>query len=178
MEDAFFRKLDADLIAELRRRETELTQEKVLSELSGITNKAILHQLITKGIHAEELAAFLLIPILEVVWADGNVQPAERDVVFHAVEEAGIRKSQSRLPAHAAVVGTAPRAGVDETLDRLHPGADGSADARCPGMHSENRARTRPRRCRSRWGISGIRMRIRAGRRGVIRLGRCLRNPR
>ena len=93
MEDAFFRKLDADLIAELRRREAELTQEQVLSELSGITNKAILHQLITKGIHAEELAAFLLIPILEVVWADGNVQAAERKVVFHAVAEAGIRKA-------------------------------------------------------------------------------------
>lgn len=35
----------------------------------------------------------MLIPVLEVVWADGNVQPAERDVVLHAVAEAGIRKS-------------------------------------------------------------------------------------
>ena len=93
MENAFFQKLEADLIAELRRSETELTQERVLSELSGITNKAILHQLITNGIQSEVLAAFLLIPVLEVVWADGNVQPAERDVVLHAVAEAGIRKS-------------------------------------------------------------------------------------
>jgi uncharacterized membrane protein YheB (UPF0754 family) len=92
MEDAFFRKLEVDLTAELRRRETEETQEKVLSELSGITNEVILHQLIAQDIHAEELAAFLLIPILEVVWADGEVQPAERDVVLHAVEEAGIQK--------------------------------------------------------------------------------------
>jgi uncharacterized membrane protein YheB (UPF0754 family) len=92
MEDAFFRKLEVDLTAELRRRETEETQKKVLSELSGITNEVILHQLIAQDIHSEELAAFLLIPILEVVWADGEVQPAERDVVLHAVEEAGIQK--------------------------------------------------------------------------------------
>ena len=46
MEDAFFRKLEVDLTAELRRRETEETQEKVLSELSGITNEIILDQLI------------------------------------------------------------------------------------------------------------------------------------
>lgn len=92
LEEAFFRKRDAGLIAELRRRETEQTRKKMLSELSGITNEDVLDQLIAQDIHAEMLAAFLLIPILEVVWADGEVQPAERNVVLHAIEEAGIQK--------------------------------------------------------------------------------------
>jgi hypothetical protein len=93
LEEAFFRKRDAGLIAELRRRETEQTRKKMLSELSGITNEEVLQQLIAEDIHAETLAAFLLIPILEVVWADGEVQPAERNVVLHAIEEAGIQKA-------------------------------------------------------------------------------------
>jgi hypothetical protein len=95
MEDAFFRRIESDLIAELGRKERERTQKSVLSELSGITNEAILNQLIAQEIHAEGLAAFLLIPILEVVWADGEVQPEERDVVLHAVAEAGIPRDSA-----------------------------------------------------------------------------------
>ena len=95
MEDAFFRRIESDLIAELGRQESERTQKKVLSELSGITNEVILNQLIAQEIHAEELAAFLLIPIIEVVWADGEVQPEERDVVLHAVAEAGIPRDSA-----------------------------------------------------------------------------------
>jgi hypothetical protein len=93
LEEAFYHKKDADLIAEFRRKENEQTRKKMLSELSGITNEEVLDQLIAQDIHAEMLAAFLLIPILEVVWADGEVQPAERNVVLHAIEEAGIEKA-------------------------------------------------------------------------------------
>jgi hypothetical protein len=93
LEEAFFHKRDVDLIAEFRKKETQQTRKKMLSELSGITNEEVLQQLIAQDIHAEMLAAFLLIPILEVVWADGEVQPEERNVVLHAMEEAGIQKA-------------------------------------------------------------------------------------
>jgi hypothetical protein len=93
LEEAFYHKRDIDLIAEFRQKETKQTRKKMLSELSGITNEEVLQQLIAQDIHAEMLAAFLLIPILEVVWADGEVQPEERNVVLHAIEEAGIQKS-------------------------------------------------------------------------------------
>ena len=97
LEQAFFRKRDADLIAEMRRRENEQTRKKMLTEISGITNEDVLQQLIAQDIHAEKLAAFLLIPILEVAWADGEVDPAERNVVFHAIEEAGILRGSVAL---------------------------------------------------------------------------------
>ena len=92
LEDAFFSKRDAELIAEMRRREADQTRKKALSEVSGITDDDILDQLVCHDIHAETLAAFSLVPIIEVAWSDGEIQPAEREVLLKAIEEAGVPK--------------------------------------------------------------------------------------
>lgn len=92
LEAAFFSKRDAELIAEMRRREQQQTQKKALAEISGIKDDSVLEQLVAHEIHGEALAAFSLIPILEVAWADGQVQSAERDVLLRAFEEAGSPK--------------------------------------------------------------------------------------
>jgi tellurite resistance protein len=92
LEEAFFRQRDAELIAEMRRLEALQTRKKALTEVSGITDDDVLKQLVAHDIHAETLAAFSLVPLIEVAWADGTVPPAERDVLLHAMEEAGIQK--------------------------------------------------------------------------------------
>jgi tellurite resistance protein len=93
LEQAFFSKRDAELIAEMRRREKQQTQKRALAEISGIKDEYVLEQLMAHEIHGETLAAFSLIPILEVAWADGRVQPAEREVLLRAIEEAGVPKN-------------------------------------------------------------------------------------
>ena len=90
LEEAFFRKRDVELIAEIRRREALQTRKKILSEVSGITDENVLDQLVAHDIHAETLAAFSLIPVIEAAWADGEVQPAECEILIRAVEETGI----------------------------------------------------------------------------------------
>ncbi len=90
LEEAFFRKRDAELIAEMRRREMAETRKKALAEVSGISDEVVLEQLIANDIHAESLAAFSLVPIIEVAWSDGEIQPAEREVLLKAIGEAGI----------------------------------------------------------------------------------------
>jgi hypothetical protein len=92
LEDAFFLKRDAELMAKMRRQEVVLTRKKALAEVSGINNETVLEQLIEHEIHAETLAAFSLVPIIEVAWADGAVQPGEHAVILQAVEKAGIPK--------------------------------------------------------------------------------------
>lgn len=89
LEEAFFSKRDAELINEMRRREETQTRKKALAEVSGITDEGVLDQLVAHDIHAESLAAFSLIPILEVAWSDGHVQAGERAVLLRAIEEAG-----------------------------------------------------------------------------------------
>ncbi len=89
LEDAFFSKRDAELIAKLRRQEQQQNQKKALTEVSGIADEAVLDQLVAHDIHPEALAAFSLVPILEIAWADGQVQSAERRILLEAVEKAG-----------------------------------------------------------------------------------------
>ena len=92
LEDAFFRKRDAELLAEMRRRAALQTHKKMLTEVSGITDDAVLEQLVAHNIQADKLAAFSLVPIIEVAWADGEIQPSERAILIHAIEETGIPK--------------------------------------------------------------------------------------
>jgi hypothetical protein len=92
LEAAFFHRRDAELIAEIRRREARQTRKKTLAEVSGITDEMVLDQLIAHDIHAETLVAFSLVPIIEVAWSDGKIQPAERVILLKAIEDAGIPK--------------------------------------------------------------------------------------
>jgi hypothetical protein len=92
LEDAFFRKRDAELVAEMRRREATETRKRALAEVSGITDESVLNQLVAHDIHVETLAAFSLVPILKVAWADGKIQAAERSILLRAISEAGIPK--------------------------------------------------------------------------------------
>ncbi len=89
LEEAFFSKRDAELIEEMRRREQKQTRKKALAGVSGITDEVVLDQLVAHDIHAEVLAVFSLIPILEVAWSDGRVQAGERKVLLRAIEDAG-----------------------------------------------------------------------------------------
>ncbi len=92
LEDVFFHKHDAALIAELRRREAAEARKKMLAEVSGISDDSILTRLVEHNIHPETLAAFSLVPIVEVAWADGAVQAAEAEVILRAMERSGIAK--------------------------------------------------------------------------------------
>ncbi len=90
LETAFFRKRDAELIAEIRKREMGQNRKKALAEVSGIEDQSVLDELVAHDIHAETLAAFSLVPVIEVAWADGAIQPAERDFLLGAIVDAGI----------------------------------------------------------------------------------------
>jgi len=92
LEEAFFRKRDAELIAEMRRREQRQSRKKALAEVSGINDDTVLDELVEHDIHAETLAAFTIVPLVEMAWSDGAIQPAERKVLLQAIEEAGIPK--------------------------------------------------------------------------------------
>jgi hypothetical protein len=87
LEDEFFRREDKRLIERLSElRAAEVTRE-ALSKASGITKPAVLDKLIELGIRAETVAALSIVPLVEVAWADGTLDPKERRAV---IERAGI----------------------------------------------------------------------------------------
>ena len=88
LEDAFFLKQDQTLIgrqAELRKM---AKNKEVLATVSGITNEAILDSLVRLNVRPETLAALAVVPLVEVVWADGEVDDKERaNVLDHAASQ-------------------------------------------------------------------------------------------
>lgn len=87
LEDEFFRREDKRLIEQLTAlRAAEATRE-ALGKASGITTPAVLDKLIGLGIRAETVAALSIVPLVEVAWADGAIDPKERRAIL---ERAGV----------------------------------------------------------------------------------------
>ena len=78
LEESFFAKENAKLVERLRNRKLAEQAEQSLMQASGIRDTQILRKLVELGIEADTWAAISLVPLIEVAWADGNVDPKER----------------------------------------------------------------------------------------------------
>jgi hypothetical protein len=90
LETAFFPSHAADYREAIRLREQETAAVGALQDASGIADAALLRRLAGLGIRAETLAALTMIPIVEVAWADGEMDERERDAVLAGAESVGI----------------------------------------------------------------------------------------
>ncbi|HSE95648.1 MAG TPA: hypothetical protein VLD61_07125 [Methylomirabilota bacterium] len=90
LEDEFFRRQDAQLLARLRERKDAEARREALAKVTGITNAAVLDRLTKLGIRAETVAALRLVPLVEVAWADGTLDPSERNAILARAHESGI----------------------------------------------------------------------------------------
>lgn len=89
LENQFFRAVDRALV---ERMQAELAAEDArtkLREATGITNEKLLDELLDSGIDQATLVAFVLLPLAEVAWADGQVQEAERQLVVNTALSLG-----------------------------------------------------------------------------------------
>jgi hypothetical protein len=85
LEDEFFRREDQRLIKRLSELKAAETTRDALAKASGITEPAVLDRLVQLGIRAETLAALAVVPLVEVAWADGELDAKERRaIVQHA----------------------------------------------------------------------------------------------
>ena len=90
LEDEFFRQEDQRLLARLKElRSAELSRE-ALAKASGITKPEVLDRLLKLGIQAQTLAALSIVPLIEVAWADGELDAKERRAVLEHAGAAGI----------------------------------------------------------------------------------------
>lgn len=93
LEDAFFIERDRELIARLREmRRMEETKQN-LAKVSGISNEAVLQKLVALNIRAETVASLAVIPLVEVAWADGQVDEKERAAILKAVDGSFAKES-------------------------------------------------------------------------------------
>jgi hypothetical protein len=90
LEDEFFHKENQ---AKLEALKEKLSDEEIAAELrkaSGMSDEAVLEKLVHLGLRGPTVAALSLVPLIAVAWADGEIQPNERESILHAAHAKGM----------------------------------------------------------------------------------------
>src|SRR5687768_11479773 len=89
-EDAYFRQQDARLIAKLRQKAQFSEIAHALAEKLHADEPALLERIQKLGVTLDTGSAFILAPLIEVAWIDGDVSHAERDTILHIAKQRGV----------------------------------------------------------------------------------------
>jgi hypothetical protein len=92
LEEAFFTKRDQDLLEKLRKQYETEDQVVALQAVSGIQDRELLQKLVDCGIGPGAFTAMTLTPLVEVAWADGQVEEQERAAVLQAADTYGVKR--------------------------------------------------------------------------------------
>jgi hypothetical protein len=91
LEEEFFRKQNEQQVAQLRAKSEREELRLAMKAATGLDSDYALDRLIALGIGPETIAAIGLVPLVAVAWANGKVEPAERDAILRATREAGVQ---------------------------------------------------------------------------------------
>ena len=97
LEEMFFAKENEKLRMALQEKEEAKNRQETLSAASGITDDAVLEQLVALDIRSDTLAALSLVPLVAVAWADGTVDDNERSAILSAAEDSGLSGESAAL---------------------------------------------------------------------------------
>ena len=92
LEEAFFTQRDLDLLEKLKKQYASEDLIAGLQSVSGISDRTLLQKLVDSGISAPIFTALVLTPLVEVAWADGQVEDRERGAVLEAASVRGVAK--------------------------------------------------------------------------------------
>jgi hypothetical protein len=90
LEDSFFLEQDRQLLSYKAELARLAETKEALASVSGIKNQDVLQHLVELNVRPETLAAMAVIPLVEVVWADGKVDEEEKRVVLVFAAAQGI----------------------------------------------------------------------------------------
>jgi hypothetical protein len=100
LEDSFFREQDRLLVRRLTDQHAHRVERENISSITGITDPALIDQLIALDLRPPTLAALALVPLVVVAWADGDVTDPERLAVLAAAADVGLTQATE---AHAVL---------------------------------------------------------------------------
>jgi hypothetical protein len=89
-EEAYFRQQDARLIAKLRQKAQLSEIAHALADKLDADEPALLERIQKLGVTLDTGSAFILAPLVEVAWVDGDVSDAERDTILHIANQRGV----------------------------------------------------------------------------------------
>lgn len=90
LEETFFAKENARLVERMKAEARERQATAGLAEITGIDDPDLIARLVDLKIEPDTWAAISLVPLVEVAWADGRIEPKEKLAVLSAAEANGI----------------------------------------------------------------------------------------
>ena len=107
LEEAFFAKENAKLLEEMRRKAALRERRDALRQVVQGADDALLDHLLELGINAETMLAMGLLPLTRVAWADGAIDPKEREAILEAAMSRGVSEGS---PGHQLLLSWLERA--------------------------------------------------------------------
>ena len=92
LEEAFFKKENDRLLAELHEKHERDKQLRELALACGFEADEALKALVDLGISASTFPALSLVPLIQVAWADGNVSRDEREKILEAAQHSELEE--------------------------------------------------------------------------------------
>jgi hypothetical protein len=92
LEDEFFYKEEQKKLAAMKSKLDAQSTREELKKVSGMSDDAVLDQLVGLGLRANTIAALSLVPLITVAWADGTIQDNEREAILQAAHGKGLDK--------------------------------------------------------------------------------------
>jgi hypothetical protein len=114
LEEEYFRKHDARLIEKLRQRDSLEEIAKALALKLQIDDPQLLRRIMALGVTLDTGAAFLLAPLVQIAWAEGQVTDRERETILRIAAERGIEETS---PAYAQLLEWLRARPADEFFD-------------------------------------------------------------
>lgn len=87
--DVFYQGDAEEVRARIQLRAEEEQARRALAEATGIEDPDVLAELAGLGIRVDTLAALTLIPLIDVAWADGEMDQRERQAILDAASATG-----------------------------------------------------------------------------------------
>jgi hypothetical protein len=115
LENEFFHRVDAQLAAELRARMEAEEQQAELAKVCGVQNAEVVAALVKAGIKPQTLAAFSLVPLVRIAWADRMMAPEEKAAILRAAAESHCEAGSAAHQLLESWLGQAPPASLFET---------------------------------------------------------------
>src|SRR3569623_1756572 len=92
LENQFYEKENKEKLAAMKSKLDTQSSKEDLRKVSGMTDDAVLEKLVHLGMTANTIAALSLVPLIQVAWADGQIQDNERTAILQGAHGKGLEQ--------------------------------------------------------------------------------------
>ena len=103
-----------------------------------MTDDAVLDKLVALGLRGNTIAALSLVPLIQVAWADGEIQDNERTAILQGAHGKGLEQGTAGYELLAELAAEAARRRAVRRVGGLHQGARRAAQRRAEPAAASN----------------------------------------